>query len=272
MPRDARFWRNVIIIGVAHIALLITLGRWNREARSANVPSIVWMNSGAVSDRAPSSNTPPEEPASTPEPEATPSPEKEEVDESPKSAPAKSEMALPTPERTPKPKATAAPKVSPKPTPRKIVAAKPLRPLPKKETRSVEKPKTKIAAVDSIAKRASDAESGSTESAGRGSGASRAAEFSWYANMLHDRFHSEWAQPTTVVAAGAKISALVKIRIEKDGRVSSFTIVKPSGNVVVDESVASVAKRVTHVDPLPQGLVSGDHYEVKINFELNPEK
>jgi TonB family protein len=74
------------------------------------------------------------------------------------------------------------------------------------------------------------------------------------------------------VSSGSKISALVKIRIEKDGRVSTFEIIKPSGNMVVDESVAAVAKRVTDVDPLPAGLGSGGHYDVKINFELNSEQ
>jgi TonB family protein len=89
--------------------------------------------------------------------------------------------------------------------------------------------------------------------------------------MLHGRFYSSWIQPTTSVAVGAKMSALVRIRIEKDGRVSNFTIVRPSGNVVVDESVAAVAKRVTQVDPLPKGL-GGAYYEVNINFELNPDQ
>jgi TonB family protein len=71
---------------------------------------------------------------------------------------------------------------------------------------------------------------------------------------------------------GAKISALVKIRIEKDGRVSKFEIVRPSGNVVVDESIAAVAKRVTQVDSLPNGLGNGEHYDVNINFELNSDQ
>jgi hypothetical protein len=39
--------------------------------------------------------------------------------------------------------------------------------------------------------------------------------------------------------------------------------------VVVNESVAVVAKQVTQVDPPPKGLIHGDHYDVKINFELN---
>jgi TonB family protein len=90
--------------------------------------------------------------------------------------------------------------------------------------------------------------------------------------MLHDRFHKAWNQPTSIVASGAKMSTLVKIRIEKDGRVSKFTIIKPSGNVVVDESVAAIAQRVTQVDALPSGLSKGAFYEVKIDFELNAEK
>jgi TonB family protein len=65
------------------------------------------------------------------------------------------------------------------------------------------------------------------------------------------------------------MSALVRIRIEHDGRISKFTIIRPSGNLVVDESVQAVAKRVTQVEPLPAGLGAGN-YEVNINFELNP--
>lgn len=68
------------------------------------------------------------------------------------------------------------------------------------------------------------------------------------------------------------MSTIVKIRIEKDGRVSKFAIVKPSGNVVMDESVTAIAQRVTHVDPLPEGLTQKSYYEVKIDFELNAEK
>jgi len=63
----------------------------------------------------------------------------------------------------------------------------------------------------------------------------------------------------------------VRVRIEKNGRVSTFEIVRPSGNVLVDDSVAAIGKRVTHVDPLPAGLVKGSHYDVKINFELNSD-
>jgi TonB family protein len=87
--------------------------------------------------------------------------------------------------------------------------------------------------------------------------------------MLHERFHSAWQQPTSVVASGTKMSAVAKIRIEKDGRVSRFELVRPSGNVVLDESVRAIAGRVVRVDPLPNGIGNGEFYDVTINFELD---
>jgi TonB family protein len=119
---------------------------------------------------------------------------------------------------------------------------------------------------------ASQNKTGATGKNGTSDGGSTASEFAWYGNMLHDRFYRAWIQPTTTVTSGAKISTLVRVRIEKDGRISKFEIVKPSGNVAVNESVRVVAKQVTHVDPPPSGLFKGDHYDVRINFELNTEQ
>jgi TonB family protein len=107
--------------------------------------------------------------------------------------------------------------------------------------------------------------------AGHAAGAGSESQFGWYGSMLHDRFYSEWVQPTTVATAGAKNSVLVKLRIEKDGRVSSFEVVRPSENPDLDESVKALSNRVSRVEPLPDGLGKGDHYDVKINFELNSE-
>ena len=112
---------------------------------------------------------------------------------------------------------------------------------------------------------------GTGDGAGHGGGSTKSSELASYGRMLHDRFYSEWSQPTSSVASAAKISTLVRVRIEKDGRVSHFEIVRPSGNVLVDESVEAMGKRVTHVDPLPSTLRSSGHYDLKINFELNSD-
>src|SRR6266702_1139346 len=278
MSTDARFWRNVTLIALAHIAVLVGLIRWSHQTKSSNAQSIVWISRGAWDGAAREAKS-----GAAPQPLKPDETEKE----SPVLTAAKSEIQLSTP--------TATPKATPKPTPNKTVLAKAspkpspkVKPTPKdadkkKEEAEVDTKKKKIAKAapaktdaddtDLPVKKASPSHTGGHkgDSAATGGHAAGASEFGWYGNMLHDRFYSEWVQPTTTVTSGAKISTLVKIRIEKDGRVSKFEIIKPSENVVVDESVATIARRVTQVDPLPAGLGSGDHYDVKINFELKSE-
>src|SRR6266498_958617 len=302
MPKDGRFWRNIVLIALAHIVLIAGLIRWSLAARASNPDSIVWL--GAAGE--------PETEASPPAERVTPlvSPKPQNDDKTEEEKPmvttAKSEIELPppTPKPTatatprPKPTATAAPKPKatpkpiPKPTPKKILLAKATpaslreaaagrassKPSPKEKSNSTKSDEKSVKNEKSpTAKTASGSQNGSgkTGSTGKGGsagGGSSASEFGWYGNMLHDRFYSAWIQPTTSVPSGSKISTLVKVRIEKDGRVSKFEIIKASANVVVNESVATIAKRVTEVDAPPTGLIKGDHYDVKINFELNNEQ
>jgi len=212
-----------------------------------------------------------------------------------------------TPARSPKPSPTAKAKTTPKPTPKPMSTASPAR-TPKKMVMAKASPKPSPTAKPSPEKKESeegDTEAEKTEIAkalpakddssakerkkspatqtgsgkgtapgngsGRAGGAGPESQFGWYGSMLHDRFYSEWVQPTTLATAGSKNSVLAKLRIEKDGRVSSFEIVRPSGSSDLDESVKALANRVSRVEPLPDGLGKGDHYDVKINFELNSE-
>jgi TonB family protein len=273
MPRDVRFWRNAVVVTVAHLGLLIALARGSRESRSANSSSIVWMNAGAT-ELAPSKPSPAVE-QETPPQSSPPA----EASASPVPAATRSEIQLPspTPITTSTPKPSVTPRPTPKSSPKPTAPAKSSpKPSPKKPATPAEKKSEKPNgdAKVSVTKKPSDSASNPASDkpgAGRTDGA-RNSEFAWYGTMLHDRFHREWDQPKTVVATGTKMSAVVKIRIEKDGRVSRFTIVKPSGNVAVDESVAAVGKRVTQVDALPNGLTKAAYYEVQIIFELNPEQ
>ena len=221
-------------------------------------------------------------PSPKPTPTATPA-------RSPKPSP--TAKAKTTPKPTPKPTSTA----SPARTPKKIVMAKAspkpsptAKPTPEKkesEQGDSEAEKKEIAKAlpakdDSSAnepKKSPATQTGSGKGTAPGNGSGRAggagpeSQFGWYGSMLHDRFYSEWVQPTTLATAGSKNSVLAKLRIEKDGRVSSFEIVRPSGSSDLDESVKALANRVSRVEPLPDGLGKGDHYDVKINFELNSE-
>jgi TonB family protein len=281
MARDARFWRNVAIITVAHLVVVLALARGSREVARPNLETVVWVNSQAAAV-AP-------EPKNTPAPTPVPSPREVEKPEESHANPAlKSEIVLPSPTPTatatptapPKPSPTPTPKNSPKPTPKPTPKETPKKsaepkatpkPSPKKSPEEADK---KAAAPKKESSPSSNSSPGATATPGKGSGsgATQAPEFGWYGAMLHDRFHKAWEQPTSIVASGARMSTIVKIRIEKDGRVSKFAIVKPSGNVVVDESVSAIAQKVTQVDPLPEGLSKGAFYEVKIDFELNAGK
>jgi len=280
MRLNARFWRNVTLITLVHVGALIALLRWAGASKIASAQEITWLNTG--SEASATADTPIIEATPTPEPERKPSPPEENQ---PASAPAKSEIQIPavTPHPSPTPSAVPkpSPNLSPKPIPRKKASPKPSATPEKKKLRATATPtKEKENAKKLAGKKGEPKKSesklsqkaGGSGTAARQTGANASsANASWYGNMLHDRFYREWAQPTTVVASGAKLSALAKIRIEKDGRISDFKIVRSSGNVVVDESVEAVGRKVTRVDALPAGIGNGGHYDVNINFALNSE-
>jgi TonB family protein len=299
------FWRNVFLIALAHVALIAGLIRWSVAARvPSNPESIVWLGGAediSADESQKQESQSPKRP--TTDTESSESEQDKAADEKPVITTAKSEIELPiaTPKPTatatppPKPSATSAsrakatPKPLTKPTLKKTLVAKaspkpatkPKSSPPKANAKSEKKDKIVLAKKDS-APQSGIGQSGSTGKAGSASGlpavasakagGSSASEFGWYGNMLHDRFYSAWIQPTTNVPSGAKISTLVNVRIEKDGHVSKFEIAKPSENATVNESVAAVAKQISQVDPPPTGLIKGDHYDVKINFELNTEE
>jgi len=286
--RDFRFWRNVVLIALAHVALIVGLIRWSVAARaSTNAESIVWL--GSAENLAARENE--KEPSAQRESHVVESKslkDDEPEEEKPVVTPAKSEIELPspTPKPTPKPKPSSTPtpkpkvppRATPKPTPKKVLLAKAShKPLPKTTPSSAKSSEKSGKNEKTVTAKTGTAQSGggktaSTGKGGSAGGGSSASEFGWYGHMLHDRFYSAWIQPTTSVPSGSKISTLDKVRIEKDGRVSKFEVIKPSENVVVNESVAAIAKRVTEVDAPPAGLIKADHYDVKINFELNTEQ
>lgn len=88
----------------------------------------------------------------------------------------------------------------------------------------------------------------------------------WYASMLHGRFHERWEQPTSVFGSSQKYVATLRLRIERDGRISDYRLVRYSGLVPMDESVLAAAARVGRVDPPPVGLLRGGVYVVNVGF------
>jgi len=318
MPNNLRFWSNVTLIALAHVAIVVGLIRWGRASSNGGAQSVVWLNGGGgdgVVTEKKNSPAPVKSPLPRKESKTESLREREAAEDRPYLASAPSEIQLPMPKSSPKPTPTATPARSPKPTPKakptpkstpkqtpkptakpspkKLVVAKTspkslpiVKPTSEKtegDDADVETEKKEIAKPlvakneEKESKKSPATQTGSGKGpvpgtgAGRAGGAGSESQFGWYGSMLHDRFYSEWVQPTTVATAGAKNSVMVKLRIEKDGRVSSFEVVRPSGNSDLDDSVKALANRVNRVEPLPDGLGKGDHYDVKINFELNSE-
>ena len=308
MPKNLRFWINVGLITAGHVALLIGLIRWsNASNHDSSAQSVIWMNGGAGNGIVTTKTEPPlrEKPPLHAESKTDKLQEQDEDHPVLTSAPSEIQLATPapTPRSIPKPSAApqtkptpkSTPKTTPKPSPKRLTVAK-AKPSPKpklnreeneaagakSETADTEKKKIVLAENESSDPKP-PANTSSTNQTGAGKGTTAGAagghaggsvnesQFGWYGSMLHDRFYSEWAQPTSVADTGGKNSVLVKLRIEKDGQVSSFEIVRSSGNPDLDDSVRALANRVNHVEPLPDGLGKGDHYDVKINFELNSE-
>lgn len=302
MPKNVRFWRNVTLIGLAHVVAIVALVRLSRDSDQQKAQDIVWMN-GSAGDgiAAPVRNAlPPPKPMKISTPPPAPQRKEEPPDEeNPPLRASKSEIQLgtPTPRSTATPRPTPVVKATPKPTPKPKPSPKPTpKPTPKKTilAKATPKPSPKITPkpspiepMETVIPKASLAPqpfnspeqlpkvvaantgTGKGTSAGAGGhagGSGGESPFGWYGSMLHDRLHSEWTPPSSI-ASGNKLAVAVKLRIEKDGRVSSFEIVKPSGNGEFDVSVAAVAKRVTQVEPPPAELLKGDHYNVRINFE-----
>lgn len=268
-----RFWRNVTLIALVHVAVLAALLRWAGETRAASAPEITWLSGGAETQAADRDATP-EALDAAPSPDETPAPAKSEIvllNQTP--APIPTATAASTPKKI---KPTATPEVTPKKKAAPKTTATPNKKASSKKKEKAEKTPRATAVVDrgsgkkpteGNAKKSNGGNGGGTS--GAGSGKSDAATASYYGNMLHDRFYRAWTQPQTVVASGVKLSAVARIRIEQGGRVSNFKIVKPSGNVLVDESVQSAGNKVTQLDALPAGMGDGGHYDVNINFALN---
>src|SRR5215831_18340604 len=155
MPRNARFWRNVVLIALAHVALIAGLIRWSVAARASSNPgSIVWL--GGVGDLSAGESEKQEPPSPKQPPTAIESNRSEEdqaADERSVVTTAKSEIELPS--ATPKPTATAspAPKKAPTPAPNPKVNPKPIpQPTPKKALVAKASPKPTTRPMPSSAK------------------------------------------------------------------------------------------------------------------------
>src|SRR4029077_16391055 len=126
------------------------------------------------------------------------------------------------------------------------------------------------ASPDAKPPKATGAGSGQTGggSVGRSGGGGDSSQFGWYHELIHDRFYSQWDQPTSIFDSSKSFVCTLQIRIEPNGKIAGVKVVRSSGNVIMDDSVMAAANRVLQIDPPPAALAGGGSYTVNINFEL----
>jgi len=182
MAKSGRFWRNVVVIAVAHVALIAGLIRWSLAARASNPESIVWL--GAAQDLAARESE--SEPSLPPKPEAPkPSNEDEEHEKKPAVLTAKSEIELPSPSPKPTPTAASTPKSTATPAPKPKATPRPIpKPTPKKAPVAKASPKPSPKAKPGSAK-ANEKSEKNEKSGGTGFFVSVPSEIKPHVNFIY---------------------------------------------------------------------------------------
>ena len=165
---------------------------------------------------------------------------------------------------SPKPSPKSEPKAEPKSSPKPDAS-------PKSSPGTAKKSDSGTSAADDAKKKAfTDAKAGNGESgsggatSGSGTGAKSggggtASEFGWYHELIHDRFFSQWEQPTSIFEQDKSFVCTVKIHIGRDGTIKSSEIVKSSGNPIMDQSVQAALGRVTKIEDRKSTRLNSSH-------------
>jgi TonB family protein len=264
--KDQPLRRNFFLIALLHLVLIAALLWFVYREPEKEPEEVIWLDQASMAAVFEELQNRPE-PEPTPTPAPTPKPTKQEK-EPPSEIPLATPTPKPTPTPTPKPTATPTPKPTATPTPRPTAT-----PAPKPSPAATPKPEPEIRAAEPVSPSTAGSTAATSPSSTQGTASAASqgdpSRFAWYHELIHDRFYAQWNQPTSLFESGVRFVTSVRIRIERDGRISEFTLMKPSGNVVMDESVRAVGNRVKKIDPLPDGLGGSGAYTIVINFELD---
>jgi TonB family protein len=297
---EPEFRRNFVIVFGAHLLLVVIawVGCRLLFKRSAPEP-ITWLDGGGELGSAAALPLPQGE-AATPAP-PTPEPVPEVVPPPPDPLPPPKELsemplekkATPTPTPKPRPKPTPTPTPKPKPAtpapkPKPSAGATPTpskKSTPAKNVAKLATPRPGAKAgapkiVDSSAKATGagtgegNAPSGTGKATNAGTkggpGAAGGSDelLAGYFKKVETQFHREWEQPLTVVRSGRDVEAHVRLRAAADGTVESLTLVKPTGNSEVDQSIEQALRRVKKVERPPKELLKNGVLDELVAFIL----
>jgi len=101
---------------------------------------------------------------------------------------------------------------------------------------------------------------------GTGSGGGTYDPLGWYYSMVRAAMYEAWQQPSALAGTHGLLSRVL-IRVQRDGQITRRTLVQPSGNALMDNSVMTAVESVQQLQALPPGF-GGAYKEITIDFEL----
>lgn len=86
--------------------------------------------------------------------------------------------------------------------------------------------------------------------------AERAAEGERYLALVEQRIKAHYVVPSAIPdAERIRLSAVVRLRVERNGRISSYEITQPSGNGLYDSALEAAVQRASPLPPPPEHLL-----------------
>jgi len=283
------FRKNFLLVLVAHVVLIAIAWAGGRLLFKSRTPEpITWLDGGGdpgsaaslplpeSGDASPSVRPPRPESEILPPlpPDPMPAPQNlEDLAMPPKATPTPTPRPRPVATPTPQPKRTT-PKPKPKPaaTPAKNVAklatpkpgAKPSAP---KITDASAKPQGMGTGSGNAPSGAGNATNAGTKGGPGAAGGSTAAVTAYF-KKVEMQIHREWVQPLNVASSSHEVEANVRLRASADGTVESLKLVKPTGNVEVDQSIEQALQRVKKLDRPPPELLKNGVLDELVEFVL----
>jgi colicin import membrane protein len=95
-----------------------------------------------------------------------------------------------------------------------------------------------------------------------------APEIVEYFRKLQERVRESWVLPKALAPDAEKLTVVVRIVIEKDGRVSDTRVERGSGNAYFDESVQRAIRKASPLPIPPERLLGGEEY-YEVGFRFN---
>lgn len=235
------FW---IIVGL-HVALVVSVflypivKSWFEKEEEEEVVAVIDLS--AMPPK------PAPKPQQKPEPEQEPAPKPE-----------------PEPEPVPRPEPEPEPEPEPKPAPEPEPQRDEIKISKKRVERTIKQPRpTPKLSPEEIEK---------TLAENLGETPQRVAESDiprWYYALVRQKMMDAWVEPAGLSLPSGTVT-LVRITVNRSGRITNREMIRSSGNSIMDKSVMRAVGSVTRLKALPN-TVSGSSKDITIEFELEEE-